>query len=186
MQPIIPLRRKDPLDDDGWIFELKLDGFRGLADTMQGRMLSKNGNPMGRFERLLESLPRGYIFDGEIVALDEDGRPRFNDLMFGRREPVYVAFDVLFVDGEDVRDASLKERKTLLDKLVRRHRMQKSEPVLGDGKAAFRTVCGLDLEGIIAKRLTDSYGPRAKWWKILNRDYSQKAGRAELFERRYG
>jgi ATP-dependent DNA ligase len=56
--------------------------------------------------------------------------------------------------------------------------------VLGNGKAAFRAVCGLDLEGIVAKGLEDAYGPRTKWWKILNGDYSQKAGRAELFERR--
>jgi ATP-dependent DNA ligase len=63
--------------------------------------------------------------------------------------------------------------------------MQRSEPVLEDGKAAFRAVCELDLEGIVAKRLGDSYGPRTQWWKILNRDYSQKADRAELFERRY-
>jgi bifunctional non-homologous end joining protein LigD len=186
MNPIIPLRRKDPFDDDGWIFELKLDGFRGLADTMQGRMLSKNANILKRFNSLLDALPGGYVFDGEIVALDEDGRPRFNDLMFGGREPVYVAFDVLFVDGEDVRAAPLKERKAMLEKMVCRHRMQRSESVLGDGITAFRGVCRLDLEGIVAKRLTDAYGPRAKWWKILNRDYSQKAGRAELFERRYG
>src|SRR5205814_1569649 len=89
----------------------------------------------------------GYVFDGEIVALDEDGRPRFNDLLFRRREPVYVAFDVLFVDGRDMRALPLKERKALLEKIVRRHRMQNSEPVLGDGKAAFRAACGLDLEG---------------------------------------
>jgi len=48
-------------------------------------------------------------------------------------------------------------------------------------------VPGLDLEGIVAKRLADAYDPRrTRWWKTLNRDYSQKAGRAELFERRYG
>jgi bifunctional non-homologous end joining protein LigD len=187
MKPIIPIRRKEPFDDDGWLFELKLDGFRGLADTIQGRMLSKNGNRMRRFERLLESLPPGYVFDGEIVALDADGRPMFNDLLFGRREPCYVAFDVLFVDGEDVRAAPLKERKALLEKVVRRYRLQKSEPVVGDGQAAFRAVCGLDLEGVVAKRLGDSYEPgRTKWWKILNPSYSQKEGRAALFERRYG
>jgi len=45
MQPIIPIRRKDPFDDPSWLFELKLDGFRGIADTIQGRMLSKNLNP---------------------------------------------------------------------------------------------------------------------------------------------
>jgi bifunctional non-homologous end joining protein LigD len=59
------------------------------------------------------------VFDGEIVALDEDGRPAFNDLLFGRREPSYVAFDVLFVDGQDVRGLPLKERRALLEKVVR-------------------------------------------------------------------
>jgi bifunctional non-homologous end joining protein LigD len=186
MQPIIPIRRKEPFDGDGWLFELKLDGFRGLADTVRGRMLSKNLNPLKRFRHLLDALPPGYVFDGEIVALDGDGRPRFNDLLFGRREPAYVAFDVLFLDGEDVRGLPLKERRALLEKVVRRYGLQRSDPVLGDGRAAFQAVCDLDLEGIVAKRLADAYGPRTKWWKILNRDYSQKAGRAELFERRYG
>src|SRR6266536_970777 len=103
ISPIIPVLRKDPFDDPAYLFELKLDDFRGLADSIQGRMLSKNGNPLRRFEGLLDALPPGYVLDGEIVALDGDGRPRFNDLLFGRREPVYVAFDVLVVDGEDVR-----------------------------------------------------------------------------------
>jgi ATP-dependent DNA ligase len=64
--------------------------------------------------------------------------------------------------------------------------MQRSEPVPGEGKAAFKAVCDLDLEGIIAKRLADAYGPRTRWWKIVNPGYSQKKGRAELFERQYG
>ena len=87
MQPIIPIRRKEPFDDPAYLFELKLDGFRGIANTVRGRMLSKNGNRLGRFERLLDALPPGYVFDGEIVALDRDGRPRFNDLLFGRGSP---------------------------------------------------------------------------------------------------
>jgi ATP-dependent DNA ligase len=66
-------------------------------------MLSKNVNPLRRYQHLLDALPAGHVFDGEIMALDEDGRPRFNDLLFGRREPVFVAFDVLFADGEDRR-----------------------------------------------------------------------------------
>src|SRR6266700_632749 len=159
MDPILPVIRHEPFDDPAYLFELKLDGFRGIADTIKGRVLSKNGNRMKRFERLLEGLPAGFVFDGEIVALDEDGRPIFNDLLFGRREPVYVAFDVLVVDGRDVRALPLKERRALLDKIVRRHRMQRSDPVLGDGKAAFRAVCGLGLEGVVAKRLADAYGP---------------------------
>jgi ATP-dependent DNA ligase len=84
MDLIIPIKRKDPFDDPAYLFERKLDGFRGIADTVNGRMLSKNLNPLKRFHHLLDALPPGYIFDGEIVALDGDGRPRFNDLMFGR------------------------------------------------------------------------------------------------------
>jgi bifunctional non-homologous end joining protein LigD len=184
--PIIPIKRPEPFDDDAWLFELKLDGFRGIADTINGRMLSKNGNQLKRFKPLIDPLPSGYVFDGEIVALEERGHPRFNDLLFGRRAPVYVAFDLMVADGQDVRAAPLKERRAMLAKIVRRYRMQNSEPVLAEGKAAFKAVCELDLEGIVAKRLADPYSPKTKWWKILNEDYSKKAGRAELFERRYG
>jgi hypothetical protein len=56
---------------------------------------------------------------------------------------------------------------------------------IGEGKAAFQAVCELDLKGIVAKRMTDAYEPgRTKWWKVLNPSYTQKEGRAELFERR--
>jgi ATP-dependent DNA ligase len=187
MNPIIPIRRSDPFDDPACLFEIKLDGFRALADTVAGRFISKNGNPLKRFASVLDTLPSGYVFDGELVALDDDGRPMFNDLMFGRREPTYVPFDVLVADGENVTALPLKDRKALLTQIVRRYRLQKLDWVIGEGKAAFQAVCQLDLEGIIAKRMTDSYDPRTtKWWKILNRDYSQKHGRHELFERRHG
>jgi len=59
-------------------------------------------------------------------------------------------------------------------------------PVLGESIAAFKAVCDLNLEGLVAKRLRDPYWPRAAWWKILNRSYSQKKDCAELFERRSG
>ena|SRR2546428_3437539 len=187
MQPIIPSRRADPFDDPACLFEIKLDGFRALADAVAGRFISKNGNRLRRFDPLLDALPPGYVFDGEIVALADDGRPMFNDLLFGRREPVFVPFDVLVADGADVRELPLKDRKALLTKIVQRYRLQKLDWVIGEGKAAFQAVCDLDLEGIVAKRMTDAYVPgKTTWWKVLNQGYSQKEGRAELFERRYG
>jgi len=187
MKPIIPVVRREPFDDPGWAFELKLDGFRGMADTTEGRLLSKQGNRMKRFEPMLDTLPQGYIFDGEIVCLDEAGKPSFNDLLFRRRDPVYVAFDVLNVEGADVRAMPLKDRRAILDRIAEQHAIQKSELFFGCGQTLFKAVCFHDLEGIIAKRLDDPYEPqRTKWWKILNPDYSQKEGRSELFERRYG
>src|SRR6266567_1497845 len=115
--PVIPSIRRDAFDDPAWLFDLKLDGFRGLADTIAGRMLSKNGNRLKRYESLLDTLPAGYVFDGEIVALDDGGRPVFNDLLFGRQLPVYVPFDLMVADGEDVRIAPLKERRAMLAKI---------------------------------------------------------------------
>jgi bifunctional non-homologous end joining protein LigD len=138
MQPIVPIARKDPFDDPGFLFEIKLDGFRALANTIARRFISKNGNVLKRFASLLDTLPPGFIFDGEIVALDDDGRPMFNDLLFGRREPVFVPFDVLVVDGEDVTALPLKDRKALLTKIVQRYRLQKLDWVVGEGKAAFQ------------------------------------------------
>ncbi len=186
MDLIIPIRRPDPFDDAAFVFELKLDGFRGMADTVKGRMLSKTKNRMTRFEPLLGTLPEGFIFDGEICALDETGRPIFADLMSRKREPVYVPFDVLVCEGEDVRMLPLKERRALLEKVVRRYGLEKTELFFGEGRPLFNAVCRLDLEGIIAKRLDDVYGPKTKWLKISNPNYSQKEGRGELFERRYG
>jgi bifunctional non-homologous end joining protein LigD len=81
MFPIIPTIRREPFDDPEWTFELKFDGFRGMADTVNGCMLSKRGNRMRRFDGLLAALPAGCIFDGEIIAPDRAGCPIFADLM---------------------------------------------------------------------------------------------------------
>ena len=107
-----------------------------------------------------------------------------NDLLFRRRDPVYIAFDVLAVDGADVYGLPLKDRRAILDRVAEQHPIQKSELFFGCGKTLFKAVCFHDLEGIIAKRLSDPYDARrTKWWKILNPEYSQKEGRGELFER---
>jgi len=92
--------------------------------------------------------------------------------------------DVPFAHGEDIRALSLKDRKAVLDNVVLRYGLEKTEPFFGEGRPLFNAVCKLDLEGIVAKRLDGSYEPGR--WKILNPDYSQKADRTELFERRYG
>jgi hypothetical protein len=66
-------------------------GFRAAADTVRGRLISRNGNRMRRFEEVLDRLPKGHVFDGELVVLDDAGRPLFNELVFGRRRPTFVA-----------------------------------------------------------------------------------------------
>jgi bifunctional non-homologous end joining protein LigD len=118
------------------------------------------------------------------VVVDEAGRPRFNALMFGRRAPVYVAFDVLYAHGENLRAMPLRARNEVLKKLLRRrHDLVVMEGIAGEGSRLFHKVCELDLEGIVAKRMSDPYPLETKWFKIPNRSYSQKIGRADLFKR---
>jgi ATP-dependent DNA ligase len=80
---INPVRRAEPFDDPDWLFEPKFDGLRASADTVRGRMISRNGSRMRRFEAVLDLLPN------ELVVLDDAGRPLFNELLFGRGRPMW-------------------------------------------------------------------------------------------------
>ena len=111
---INPVRRPEPFDHPDWLFEAKFDGFRAAANTVSGQLISRNGNRMKRFEEVLDRLPQGYVFDGELVVPDDAGRPLFNELLFGRHRPTYVAFDLLIADGVDLRPLPLRDRKARL------------------------------------------------------------------------
>src|SRR5579864_7900555 len=143
--PIIPTARREPFDGPEWTFELKFDGFRAIADTVNGRILSKRGNRMHRFEKLLGSLPADCILDGEIVALDAAGRPLFADLMFGRRPPIFVAFDVMVDRVEDVRALPLARRKAALRRLAKgaRRWIAIADGVPGQGRRLFDLVVSI-------------------------------------------
>jgi bifunctional non-homologous end joining protein LigD len=102
-----------------------------------------------------------------------------------RRGPFcFYAFDLLWLDGSDLREQPLFERKKRLRKLVRRsaHTVLYVEHVTS-GTDLFRVICDRDMEGIVAKQASAKYTP-ATWAKIKNRKYSQAVGRAELFDRR--
>src|SRR4051812_45892786 len=95
-------RRAEAFTDPDWLFELKYDGFRALAYVGNGksRLVSRNANTFKSFELLSSLLPKDVrsesaVIDGEIVCLDGQGRPNFADLFYRRREPVFVAFDLL-------------------------------------------------------------------------------------------
>src|SRR5713226_4821678 len=123
-QPMPLLRRPAPFDHPEWIFELKYDGFRSLAVIQNGRtqLISGNGNPFNSFADLCKrlTLPLGgkTVLDGEIVCLDKRGRPQFRDLLFHRGEPCFFAFDLLVVDGKDLRSERLTDRKQELRRLL--------------------------------------------------------------------
>src|SRR6266851_7422764 len=117
--------RREPFDHPDFIYEVKYDGFRALAyiEGSYCRLVSRKAHVYKSFPGLcasLAQLPHAAILDGEIVCLDHDGRPQFNRLFYRRSEPYYYAFDVTFLDGRDLRDVPLIERKRILRGIVPR------------------------------------------------------------------
>jgi bifunctional non-homologous end joining protein LigD len=129
---------------------------------------------------------RSTILDGESVRPGPDGRPMFYELMRRRGRFCFYAFDLLWLDGKDLRNLMLIERKRLLRKLLQR----REQSVLyvghvGSGSDLFRVICDRDMEGIVAKQANARYTPEATTWvKIKNRAYSQVVGREDFFDRR--
>jgi bifunctional non-homologous end joining protein LigD len=195
LQPITPIRGTEPFDDPGWLFDLKYDGFRALCYLEQGhcRLISRSGNPMHRFTGLADQIAASLdvddaILDGEIISADETGRPQFYDPLRDTRAPAYVAFDVIWLNDADLRTLPLSERRRHLQNILPTGSAIISEAlsVTGRGHKLFELMCTHDLEGVVAKRLKDGYGPSVRWLKIKNLSYSQNEGRRELFDRSAG
>jgi ATP-dependent DNA ligase len=128
------------------------------------------------------------ILDGEVIAADETGRPLFYDLLRDTRTPAYVAFDVIWLNGAELRPLPLIERRQHLQNILPNRSAIISEPlsVRDSGHKLFELTCDHDLEGVVAKRLKDGYGPSVRWLKIKNPGYSQNEGRREFFDRSAG
>ncbi|MFL5462282.1 MAG: hypothetical protein ACJ8AY_16460 [Gemmatimonadales bacterium] len=190
--PIVPTLKPDPFNHPAWLFEPKYDGFRGMLYLSRSgcNLYSKRGNLMTRFAGLARQLAaelgaRELILDGEIVSLDEEGRIDFWGLMRGQGTLAYAAFDLLWLNGQDLRSRSLQRRKRRLDRLIPASvgALNRIPCFSGEGRELFEAACRLDLEGIVAKRKDDCYAPDTAWYKIKNSTYTQAEGRAELFER---
>jgi bifunctional non-homologous end joining protein LigD len=168
-------------EDAAWIYETKYDGYRCLLAIGGGRAIcyTRRGHDWtDRFGSLVEparALPvESALLDGEVVVLDEAGRSSFA-LMQGALKTaaplVYVAFDLLWLDGEDLRDLPLLERKRRLRGILGRRRtgqLRFSEHLEGRGAAILERLCGAGFEGIVAKRGDAPYrsGRGRDWLKI--------------------
>ena len=188
--PLVLKRRADAFDNPDYLYELKYDGFRALLeiDGNGARLVSRNRNRFKHLDPLAAALAKRLrvndaIFDGEVICVDETGRPIFIDLL-RHKEPCFAAFDLLWLNGEDLRAFPLIERKKRLKRLLARRSNHLIAPALtvdGRGKALMAAVVEHDLEGIVAKRKSDPYRRGVQWWKIKNPAYSQADdGRSEL------
>ena len=180
IDPMKPRLVKDPPIAGDWIYELKFDGIRLIAVKTGKKvsLLSRNKNELaGRFPEIVEAvkdLPvHECVIDGEVVALDEEGRSSFQLLqareMEGRESPVYFyAFDLLQLDGKSLTSLPLEARKSILEQLCAdaREPIRYSGNIGGDAKALLNEVKRRGLEGIIGKQRNSIYeqGRRSGAW----------------------
>ena len=183
---------RQPFDDRDYIFELKHDGFRAVAylQADECKLISRNQRNLGfdTLKRSLAKLPvQSAILDGEIICVDAQGVSQFNQLLSRKGESVFYAFDLLWLDGEDLRQRPLIERKKRLGRLVRAAkcpRLLYAQHIMQHGKSFFAEICARDLEGIVAKPRLGIYKDDGNsWLKVKNRTYSQAEGRHELLTR---
>ena len=187
-------RTRDPFDHADFVFELKYDGFRALAyvDGGRCRLVSRRNHVYKAYAPLCAWIGEhlqadNAVLDGELACLDEEGKPQFHTLLRRRGDPVFVAFDLLWLNGRDLRALPLVDRKAALRALIGNGgRILYADHIDGQGTELFQAACRQDLEGIVAKHKWSGYRPDptlTSWLKIKNPDYSQAAGRHEQFTR---
>ena len=185
--PMLAIAVDEPFDDDAWLFEVKWDGYRAIAAIDADKtvtLTSRNGiDLLERFSGL-ESIgaafkSRPVLVDGEICVLDEHGRSSFGGLQ--SRNPgdaglTFVAFDLLYAGGKDLRDVPLEERKAKLERLiVPGHGVLFSKHIIGRGRDFFKAAKSQGLEGIIGKRRDSLYrSTRSRSWVKIKAQQEQE------------
>jgi bifunctional non-homologous end joining protein LigD len=188
--PLLPVLTQALPRGAPWCYEVKLDGFRGTLYLDRGAagFRSKTQRPMPRFttlaERIAAELPvRDAILDGEIVVMGRSG-PQFNALLFNRGVPQFAAFDLVWLNGRDLRPWPYERRKGALQRLIAGHKWVSLIESYAEAEL-FDLVTEMDLEGVVAKRLDEPYAAATQWRKVKNRHYTQAIGRWRFFERRF-
>jgi len=181
IQPCLPSPAERPPTGPGWIHEIKHDGFRMMVrrDSAGVRLLTRNGHDWtDRYPLIAEAAGalqvRSFLLDGEAMACDGDGLPVFDRLRYRLQDGrVFLyAFDLLELNGQDLRREPIEIRKRQLATLLRAARvgLQLNEHISEPGDVVFRHACKMGLEGIVSKRLGSRYrsGRSPDWLKMKN------------------
>jgi bifunctional non-homologous end joining protein LigD len=181
IEPCLPSPAKAPPSGPDWLHEIKHDGFRIMArrDSAGVRLITRHGNDFtARFPLAVEAVSalsaRSFLLDGEAIVTNERGLAVFDLIRHQRHgdDAVLIAFDLIELDGEDLRRTPIELRKRILAKLVRRPHagIVLNEVFEGDGDILFAHACKLGCEGIVSKRLGSPYrsGRSKHWIKVKN------------------
>ena len=184
--PMMATLIKDPFDDPNWYFEIKWDGYRTIAVINNGvvNLFSRNHKSYNeKFNEIASSLANltgQYVIDGEIVALDNEGRPRFQSLQnYNQSEEnqlYYYVFDLLYKDGLDLQQKPFYLRRELFEKIPLPQKIRLSSATRGSGKEFFKEIKKQGLEGMIAKEADSVYeaGKRSKKWLKVKTENEQE------------
>ena len=188
LRPMLAKSADAPFDDPDWIFELKFDGYRALAlaDRENVRLISRRGSDLSSdYPGIVDALVRmriSAVLDGEIVVVDQAGVPRFELLQNFKTARignlVFYVFDILFLNGRDVREQPLSERKEILQfVLPGSEAVRYTDHVDGTGIEFFNLVEKSGLEGIVAKQKSGPYlsGKRVDHWLKIKCRPAQEA-----------
>jgi bifunctional non-homologous end joining protein LigD len=176
--PMLATLVDDVPKGSGWLFEVKWDGYRAIATVAEAEaaLTSRRGNDLTeRFPGVAKEVGRAVktpscVLDGEVCALDDQGRASFSEMQKGAQSLVYYVFDLLELEGEPLLDKPLSERRARLEKLLdRRNKVVRFSEAFDDGEALLSAAKEQELEGIIAKRTESIYQPGKRtrdWLKV--------------------
>lgn len=177
VKPMLCTLVDQPFNCEGWLFEIKWDGYRAIGAKNKDEILLYSRNQLDFSKRYtpvaeaLRKLPNDVVLDGEITVVDSDGTPHFEWLQNWGQNPQgslqYQVFDVLWCNGRDVQKMPLVQRKQLLKSLIPDNSIIKySDHIEADGIALFKEIKNRGLEGIVAKRSDGEYkqGLRGEAW----------------------
>lgn len=187
VRPMLASLGSDPFDHPDWLFEVKWDGYRAIAEIREGEVMvySRNLLPLNqKFFPVVEALRKcGFdaVLDGEIVVVDDQGRADFGLLQdypsSGSGHLLYYVFDLLHLHGHDLTSLPLIRRKELLKRtLPPSPKIRFSDHVTSDGVLFFRAVTAKGLEGMIAKEAHSVYQPgtRSRHWLKVKTHLTQE------------
>jgi bifunctional non-homologous end joining protein LigD len=186
IKPMLAKLVAEPFNDPNWLFEVKWDGYRAIAEIAKKnlRLYSRNGKSfLEKYPPVVEALKkikRRCILDGEIIAI-ANGKSDFHALQMYEERPVklqYAIFDILSLDGKDLRKKPLIERKKLLKKVLPKNGVLfLSDHVEEEGRAFFKQMTKRGLEGMIGKDMNSLYeeGKRTGAWKKVKNQMLQEA-----------
>ncbi|MFN7161199.1 MAG: DNA ligase D [Candidatus Gracilibacteria bacterium] len=186
IKPMLATLTEKPFDDKDWIFEIKWDGYRAIAEVKDGKVELYSRNYLNFKERYsavteaLEKLGHDVVLDGEVVVLDRKGISKFQLLQKYTEEGgnlTYQVFDILYLDGTDLRKYPLIERKKLLELLLPKKGILKySGHIEEKGASMYTEAQKAGLEGVMAKNKNSAYIPqRSEQWLKLKTEKRQEA-----------